>query len=333
MNVLWTHNFNPEVGGSGVFMRTFANALADYGVNIELMYLGRLNSPMKLNNARDRVRKLSIDFDIVHSQFGSACAYVSGAAVVHKIVSLRGSDWHLYRGPDFREMWHGVLANLFTRACLPSFDAIITMSNRMTGGVRRSWPDMLVKTLPDPVDTKLFSPMDRSEARFQLAGTTSTAPWVLFTTLSASNPIKRVHLAREAVSIASTDLEGLELKVANNIPHDLMPLFVASCDLTLCTSTHEGWPNSVKEGLACGLPFVSTDVSDLHLIANRNNGCIICDPDVEMLADALVSSLKKGRNPSLRDEVKFMEVDSSCRQLVSFYESVLSRSKNSEQMV
>ena len=324
MKVLWTHNFDPSITGSGSFMYTFAKGMMDFGIDIELMYLGQLKTLTQLIRARDRVRRSSVNFDLVHAQFGSACAFVSSASDVPKVVSLRGSDWHFYRGPDPREFWHCLLANMFSRICLSSFHSVVTMSKRMEGSVRRWYPSSRIDTIADPVDISLFKPLDRAFARAKLFATNSKAPWVLFTTLNKSNPIKRVDLAIEAVRIASQRIPGLELKVANGIPHDLMPLFVSSCNLALCTSTHEGWPNALKESLACGLPFVSTDVSDLAQIASRHRSCIVSPPDSVRLADSIVMALNAEADDTLSNEVYGMSMTASCQSLARLYFDLLS---------
>lgn len=325
MRVLWTHNFDPAVRGGGSFMHTLARGMAAQGVDIELMYLGRLNRPTQLWAARREVRRRSRGFDLVHAQFGSACGLATAAAPTPRVLSLRGSDWHRYRGPDRRERWHAAMASAFTRMSLGAFDAVVTMSERMTSELRQAGTARRASTIADPVDTVAFRPMDRARARSDLFGTASDAPWVLFTTLSSTNPIKRVELATEAVRIAARRVPGLELKIASGIPHDRMPLFVAACNVALCTSTHEGWPNSLKEALACGVPFVSTDVSDMASIAARRPSCRVGPPDAQALAALIVESLAAPPDPTLQDEVAGMTLEAASRRLAALYAEVLGR--------
>jgi glycosyltransferase involved in cell wall biosynthesis len=49
-----------------------------------------------------------------------------------------------------------------------------------------------------------------------------------------------------------------------------------ACDLTALLSRHEGTPNVVLESMACGVPVVTTDISDNRLIIrNGTNGYIV----------------------------------------------------------
>lgn len=216
-----------------------------------------------------------------------------------------------------KEWRAAALATTLSRASIKRFDAVITMSNRMTESVRRIARHPRVFTIPDPIDTLAFQPIDR------VPDPDGRSARVLFTTLSRSNPVKRVELAEQAVKFASRRLEHVELRVASGIPHDRMPWFVASCDVALCTSTHEGWPNSIKEALACGLPFVSTDVSDLAAVAREYPTCRICPPDPEALGNALCDVLDQSRDATLPRAVEEMDVAQTSRRLVEAYENVL----------
>lgn len=328
MKVLWTHNFNPEIPNSGRFMHILAEGVRREGVDIEVMYLGALGSVNRIRRARLEVMHRSKLFDITHAQFGSACALVSAAARNIKVVSLRGSDWHRYRADNWPEYRHGILAVLFTRIALGSFNGVLVMSRRMASEVRATLhPDVPLQILADPVDTSKFVPKNRQDARRELGFGDDNSPWVLFTTLSETNPVKRPDLARRAMEIAAKSVPGLKLKVATGLDHASMPTFVSACNIVLCTSTHEGWPNSIKEALACGLPFVSTDVSDLADIGRQHPSCVISSGDPLELSAAILRSLAVVPEPGLRDVAQSMNVEATSRKLVDYYHALLQDSK------
>jgi teichuronic acid biosynthesis glycosyltransferase TuaC len=328
MRVLWTHNFNPEVANAGRFMHILADGVRRQGVELELMYLGALGSIGSIRRAMMAVAQKSQNFDITHAQFGSACGLVSTTAQSVRVVSLRGSDWHRYRGGNWAEYRHGILAVLFTRLSLKAYQGVVVMSKRMASEVRPALGDQTtLQTLADPVDTSIFFPRDRHQARQELGVAEDASPWILFTTLSPSNPVKRADLAMQAVALAAQRVPGLQLKVATGLDHTRMPTFVSACNLALCTSTHEGWPNSIKEALASGLPFVSTDVSDLTQIAKQHAGCYVCPPDAEALSDAIVRSLSLPASPGLREVGQSMNVEVTSTKLVAFYTELLRKSR------
>ena len=323
---LWVHNFDPSIPVGGVFMHTLADAMRECGVRVDLFYTGRLSNPLEIWRARALLRELCGDFDIVHAQYGSMCSLVASAAPGRKLVSLRGSDWYKIPVGPWAQRMHGSLANTFTRRALPHYDRVVVMSHAMRGeieGLGRALARGVVDVVPDGLDLRLFRPMDRQDCRRALGHPDDHRPWVLLTTVFEDNPIKRVPLAKAAVDLARRAMPELVLKVASNVAHEAMPLWVNACDAILLTSVHEGWPNAIKEALACNVPFVSTDVSDLAAISALEPACKTVAADPHALADALVATLRHARRSSLRDHVQSMDVRSVAQRLRQIYDEMM----------
>lgn len=321
LRCLWVHNFDPSIPVGGVFMHTLADAMQECGVNVDLLYTGKLSNPLEIWRARALLREIEGGFDIVHAQYGSMCSLVASAAKGRKLLSLRGSDWYDIPVGPWDQRLHGALANLLTRRGLAYYDRVVVMSHHMRHALekRDKARAQRLEVLPDGLDLELFQPMDRQACRQALGHGDDQRPWVLLTTLLADNPIKRVHLAREVVELARRVVPDLVLKVASDVAHRDMPLWVNSCNVTLMTSIHEGWPNAIKESLACNVPFVSTDVSDLALISASEPSCRTVAADPQLLADALVKSLQDGNAHNLRVHVTDMEVHVIARRLRQIY--------------
>jgi glycosyltransferase involved in cell wall biosynthesis len=193
-------------------------------------------------------------------------------------------------------------------------------------------PDAHMTVLPSPIDLARFVPSDKKEAKALLGFPDCSEKWVLFNALSLQNPIKRFDLAKQAFDIAQARHGNLRLRLATDLPHDALPLFTASCDLIVCTSENEGWPNSIKEALACNVPFVSTDVSDLRDIAGNEPSCRICPPDAQVIADNICDVLAGPEPKGLRQYVLDMSLDATGERLISAYESVLERYRRSDRL-
>lgn len=307
-------------------MHTAAEGIRARGIDLHLEYLGNLRSPAQILRARAHVRRLASNFDLVHAQFGSACALVTAAAVgVPKVLTIRGSDWATFDATFGYLYLHTRLAAAMTRRSIKSFDAVISVSDRVAAEIVGVAPDSFVVVLPSPIDLAMFVPRNKGEAKALLGHPNCTEKWVLFNSLDIDNPIKRVGLARAAFERAQASRGDLRLRIATNLPKDQMALFVAACDVILCTSEKEGWPNSVKEALACNLPFVATDVSDLRDIAAHEPACRVCPPDAAVLAANICNVLADESPHDLRRHVAWMSVDEIAERLLATYRSVIAR--------
>ena len=315
MRVLWTHNFNPLKPNAGCFMHTSANGLRALGVDVQFEFLGNLRSPWNVLAARKRIRLRARDFDVVHAQYGSACAFVTaGVDDRPTAVTIRGNDWNLHNETFHPLYFHTRLARAMTRRSLETFSAVLPVSNRIAKEIAHEVQKSRITVMPSPIDLALWKP--------RMYATHITRN-VLFTANAPRDPIKRFSLCERTIAIVKQNIGDVTLKIASGISHTDMPSLVATCDAVLCTSETEGWPNSVKEALACNVPFVSTDVSDLSKIADQENTCRVCEPNPNSLARNLCEVLRSPRSPNLRHHVEHMNLKPSCERLIRIYESLV----------
>lgn len=324
LRVLWPHNFDPEKENSGVFMHLLADAFEIDDLYIQKHYLGNLRNPLSLLTAARALRKTASSFDVVHAQFGSACGLVSSAADAPRVLSLRGSDFYFIRHGPVWPQAHGRLANSMTLGSIGRYDRVIVMSRRMKSEVANYVDDCRVEVIPDGVDMQQFRPMPRDQARAMLGSPEDHRPWILLPMLYAGNPIKRPELASEAVRHLKQMVPDVEFKLVSGVSHAQMPLLVNASSAVLLTSTHEGWPNVIKESLSCNVPFVSTDVSDLREIAAEEESCRVVPADPRALADALRHTILMPRSDTLRQRVAHMEKGLVAGRIHEVYKQVTS---------
>jgi glycosyltransferase involved in cell wall biosynthesis len=75
------------------------------------------------------------------------------------------------------------------------------------------------------------------------------------------------------------------------VGHDAIPDWYRAADLTLLCSDSEGLPNVLRESLACGTPFVSTDVGSIREIAAPGACALVPPRQPALLTDAIQSML------------------------------------------
>jgi teichuronic acid biosynthesis glycosyltransferase TuaC len=90
--------------------------------------------------------------------------------------------------------------------------------------------------------------------------------------------------------IRSMGLEDV-VHCVGSVPYRQTALWYRAADLTVLCSDSEGLPNVLRESLACGTPFVSTDVGSIQEIADASYSLLTSKGDVGQLVDGLQSAL------------------------------------------
>ena len=161
--------------------------------------------------------------------------------------------------------------------------------------------------ITDGVDLELFQPRNTDRFRNRKPGDGLTVGWAGNSMWSGEKEdFKGLHTLLKPV-IEELTAEGypVELRLCDShekmIPHEEMPDFYSHIDLYVCMSKIEGTPNPVLECMACGVPFISTDVGIVSEAAGeRQSEFILRERTRACLKEALIRLLK---NPSLFQEL------------------------------
>jgi len=191
------------------------------------------------------------------------------------------------------------------------------------------------EVIPDGVDFDEFYPISREEARRSLGKKNQDQRWILYYPgLTPNDSNKRPYLARATFNIVEKYVPDAQLIEAVNIPPAKMNLMFNACDVVLLTSIHEGWPNVIKEAMACNVPFVATNVSDLIEITSSSPGCYVAEVDTpEELTTGILQAFemvdKYGRQ-DLRKNIEFLKTTYVADRLKQIYETVVNRGKSGD---
>ncbi len=304
-------------------MHVLAEGVEQQGTEIEMVSVSNECRTWRILCPSRATRRHATECDIVHAQYGSGCMMLCSRLAGPRVVSLRGSDWYGWDSRSIRGRLHYLLSRKLTRICMQRFDLVIAMSNRMCLSIQEEFPSVRCEVLPDALDLEEFRPMRRADARRLLGVEDDASPWVLFSSVLDCNPLKRRWLAEAAFQELKRRIPAVKLKTLTGLPHHEVPVVINACDALLLTSTHEGWPNIVKEAMACNVPFVSTDVSDLAEIACVEPACHVTDADPKALAECLEDVLTRPRPANLREHIEHMDLPIIARKLIGLYEQVI----------
>jgi glycosyltransferase involved in cell wall biosynthesis len=171
--------------------------------------------------------------------------------------------------------------------------------------------------IPNGVDADHFRPHERDPARRAL-GLSEEAPLVLYVGslvpskgldvllpafAAAARRTPHATLALVGASPQRADLAafvraratalgvGAQVRVVPRRPHDDMPLWFSAADVVALASRREGFPNVVREAIACGTPCVVSALPGVREVVEPECGIVVPVDDVGAFGDALDEAL------------------------------------------
>lgn len=329
MRVMWIHNWQPD--RLPPLILNSIKGFKKLDIEIQLEYLGNLRSTSNIYNKIKYLKDASKNFDIIHSQYGSMCSYI-GSFIKNKpkIISLHGSDFNVNAGNIEINNFHTRLARFLSLRAMIHYDHVISVSKRMQNEIEKIFPFKKVSSIPYPIIMEDFYPINKDLAREKLnIGLDKTL--IMFNIANINASVKRFSLAKEAISLVKKKISNVKLHIVNNVSYEDVPLHVNACNLILLTSKSEGWPNAIKEALACNIPFVSTDVSDLSYIAEREKCCKISEPTASELSKNIINVINYNKKIDLRKYVQDMDIENTCNRIKDLYKKTINEFKPNDE--
>jgi glycosyltransferase involved in cell wall biosynthesis len=303
----------------GVVIQRLAQALTEAGHEIHWVRLPDERGVGRYLKARSAVRQAVAELrpDVVHVHFGYSILAVPRIPVPI-VASFYGDDLNgtVEQG--------GGLSPASRAGVLISHYAVwrsrrsIAVSEALRSRLRLASLRRRTVVVRDAVDTRLFHPRPREEARRRL-GANPNAFLALFPH-DVSQPTKRVSLAQAAVRELKRTVPNAELWIVNGEPADEMPWYYAAADVMLVTSVREGGPSSAKEALACGCPVVSVPVGDVQLFSDVPEHTRMVAANPVALAGAMQSLVASPETPT-GYLPPFLEITASVREITSLYQA------------
>lgn len=282
----WPHPAQPA---QCVFIRRQMESLRPLGIRYETLFLRGYRSKWAYIMGAARLLLLNFcrrRYDLVHCHGGEAAFAAAFYRRAPLLVSYLGSDL-LYTSR--RDDGAVSLANKVRCSIIRGSSCVaagtITKSHEMELVLPRRI-QVRNTVIPNGVDTTVFRPVARTEARAALGW---PLDWrvVLFVG-DPNEKRKRYSLAAAGVRRANAVLGNVRLIVVNGVDPHIVPLYMSASDCLVHVSWVEGSPNAVKEALMCNLPIVATAAGDVVQLLDGVQLSFVVDPDEAAVAEALV---------------------------------------------
>jgi len=275
-----------------------------------------------LNGIRLRGFIKNHSIDIIHAHYSlsglPAVLAFSGKPVV---LSLMGSDILGEHITQRKTSFRSKIVKIVTRVVQYFVDAIIVKSQNIYDQVSRK---SITSIIPNGVDLKIFTPIDKMEARKTLE-LLPEKKYVLYLA-NPANVWKNYNLAEEAIKQLNDP--DIILLAPYPIPHNEIPLYLNAADVFISTSFMEGSSNVIKEAMACNCPVVATDVGDASQVMGDTRGCYMIGfhPEEVAVKIGLALSFSKTHNRTYgRERIMQLGLDSEtvALKIIDVYKSVL----------
>jgi glycosyltransferase involved in cell wall biosynthesis len=209
-----------------------------------------------------------------------------------------------------------------SRIITPLVDKVIVVSQEQ----KQKLNNNKTVVIPCGIDTGLFQPMPRAEARIKLnlPPDKKLVMWVG----EATRPEKRLDIAEAAIDLAREKDPAIELVKVSRQPRQMMPVYMNACDVLLLVSDGEGSPMVIKEAMACNLPIVSTAVGDVPEVIGGTRGCFLCTQEPADVAEKIHLALNNRERTNGRGKINYLQQGETAKKILAIYEEVLHKKKH-----
>jgi len=296
----------PEEPALGIFVQEQVESLRDKGLDVDVFFVN--GRRYRRNYLTGFLRYLPQPwlkrYDLIHAHY-PLTGLIARAQIRAPLVVT-------YHGIEVVYGWQGTLCKALARVV----DRVIVTSQRVRDGLGMP----AARVIPCGVNLDLFKPEPRDQARRAL-GLPPDKKLVLF--CAGMRPEKRFDIVQAAIARLTERDPNVQLVVATEQPHTIIPRYMNACDALVLASEYEGSPTVIKEAMACNLPIVSVDVGDVREIISQTEGCYICGRTPEDIAARLALALDPPRRTDGRQAIQHLSLDAIADRLIAEYKSII----------
>jgi glycosyltransferase involved in cell wall biosynthesis len=187
-----------------------------------------------------------------------------------------------------------MLDDLLDRAVVADLDAVTLVAPTQAAWFRELLPDDRVEVLLHGVDVDFFRPAAPAPARAAHPPAplrcVTVGHWLRDWTAVRQVAERLPDVAFDVVTSRPTGCEALaNVRHHRDVSDEGLRALYQQADVLFLPLTASTANNALLEGLACGLPVVTTDLAAVRAYAGDDTGALVRDNDPDALAAALVA--------------------------------------------
>ncbi len=335
----------------------FRFSLADFGSNIyknkkileaDIIHIHWVNQGFLSLSGLDKL--ISLNKPIVWTlhdmwPFTGGCHY---SEACNNYLTQCGNCFYL-KNPDSKDISHDVWQNkshIFNKNTRVTFSACSNWLREVAqnSAMTRNIP---VVTIPNPIDTEVFSPQEKAEIRKRL-GIDVDKKIILFGASNINEERKGLKYLIGSLNLLIKEYSGNDIEIVifgknKGFDESLIPFKAHNmgsvnseseltalynlADVFVLPSLEDNLPNMVLEALSCGTPAVAFNIGGLpDLIDHRHNGYLADYKSPADLKDGIVWVLENGKVLSANAREKVITTfhnDVVAEQYYKLYRSLL----------
>jgi glycosyltransferase involved in cell wall biosynthesis len=286
----------PDDPDLGVFVAQLERELTRRGHEIERAVLdrrsgGKLRFLSLAREARRKARRFHPD--VVYAHFLVPAGLIGALASKAPLVVTA-------HGQDVRNIGAVPGVRVLTRWTLKRAGAVIAVSRFLARELETKLPQARgkISVIDCGVDLERFQPRDQAEARAQLAWDGKAPLFLCVGSLTERKNVLRLAHAFSWFKKGSLvflgdgplrgELEGLAgVRVLGRVPHELVPTWLAACDVLCQPSLVEPFGQAPLEAMACARSVVATRIGGPPEFVPPGAGVLVDPTDEDELEQAL----------------------------------------------
>jgi N-acetyl-alpha-D-glucosaminyl L-malate synthase BshA len=252
--------------------------------------------------------------DVVHGQdMGMTIVGFLSKCILKKPYVTYGRGTDIYFSKAFKKS--------ISKLILKNADAAIALTEDMKKKMRETY-DRHIFVIPNGIELERFHKLPRNEMRIKL-GIKADEKIILFVgrlhpvkgvkhLIKAVNVVRQKHKAKLLLVGKGPEQDRLKklveqlhledyVKFMGPIPNEKIPWIYAAADILVLPSLSEGFPVTILEAMASGLPIIATRVGGLpEVIEEEYNGFLVEPENPKQIAEKISLLLQ---NDKLRENI------------------------------